>query len=506
VIVTTLALISGDLASAAADVLVVATAPAGGRKKAAVLAGPATSLKAAPRRKLEEALAALQATGKSGEVVRVPGTGIAAAPLVLAVGLGAGPWSDESLRRAAGEAARSLAGTRRAVVALPAETASALDAVAQGTVLGAYAFDSYRVTSKSKHRAPVGRVSFPVGDVKDAESLAALARGRAIAAAVNLARDLVNTPSADLVPAGFAAAALAAVEGLPVDVEVLDEAALAEAGYGGILAVGRGSANPPRLVRLAYRPEGATSHLAVVGKGITFDTGGISIKPAAGMHEMKGDMGGAAATLGAVVAVARLGLPVNVTGYLCLAENMPSGRAQKPGDVFTSYSGTTVEVLDTDAEGRLVLCDGLSRAQEDKPDVLVDVATLTGAQVIALGSRTTGIMSNDEDLAEAIHDAAGRAGEPMWPMPQPEELRAGLDSQVADIANIPLVGRREGGMLSASVFLREFVADGQRWAHLDIAGPAYNSHRAYGYTPRGGTGAAVRTLVELADDLADGAL
>jgi leucyl aminopeptidase len=506
VIVTTLALISGDLASASADALVVAMAPAGGRRKGAVLAGPATGLKAAPKRKLEEALAALQATGKHGELVRVPGTGIATAPLVLAVGLGAEPWTDESLRRAAGEAARALAGVRRAILALPTATASSLDAVVQGTALGAYSYDAYRVDSKGKHKSPVGRVSFPVADVKDAESLAALARGRAVAAAVNLARDLVNTPSADLVPGDFAAAAIAAADGLPIEVEVLDEAALAEGGYGGILAVGRGSANPPRLVRLAYRPEGASSHLAVVGKGITFDTGGISIKPAAGMHEMKGDMGGAAAALGAVVAVARLGLPVNLTSYLCLAENMPSGKAQKPGDVFTSYSGKTVEVLDTDAEGRLVLCDGLTRAQEDRPDVLVDVATLTGAQVIALGSRTAGIMGNDDALAEAIHDAAVRAGETMWPMPQPEELRAHLDSLVADIANIPLVGRREGGMLSASIFLREFVPDSQRWAHLDIAGPGYNALRAYGYTPRGGTGVAVRTLVQLAEDLADGAL
>ena len=503
---TTLALISGDLTTAAADVLVVATAPAGGRKKSAVLVGPAAGLKAAPKRRLEEALAALSATGKHGEVVRVPGTGISAAPLVLAVGLGAAPWTDESLRRAAGEAARALVGNRRAVLALPVETASALDAVAQGALLGAYSYDHYRVDSKAKHKSPVGRVSLHVADVKDAETLAALARGRTIAAAVNLARDLVNTPSADLVPSDFAAQAGLAIEGLPVALEVLDEEALAEAGYGGILAVGRGSANPPRLVRLAYRPEGATAHLAVVGKGITFDTGGISIKPSGGMHEMKGDMGGAATALSTIVAAARLGLPVNVTSYLCLAENMPSGGAQKPGDVFTSYSGTTVEVLDTDAEGRLVLCDGLARAQEDKPDVLVDVATLTGALGIALGARTVGIMGNDDDLNEAVHDAAERAGETMWPMPLPEELRANLDSQVADIANIALVGRRDGGMLSASVFLHEFVSDGQRWAHLDIASPSYNGHRAYGYTPRGGTGVAVRTLVQLAEDLADGAL
>ena len=241
-----------------------------------------------------------------------------------------------------------------------------------------------------------------------------------------------------------------------------------------------------------------------MGKGITFDTGGISIKPSAGMHEMKGDMGGAAATLGAIVAAARLGTQVDITAYLCLAENMPSGRAQKPGDVYRAYGGKTVEVLDTDAEGRLVMADALVRAQEDKPDVLVDLATLTGAAVIALGSRTAGIMSNDDDLRDAVHDAAVRAGETTWPMPQPEELRSHLDSHVADIANIPLVGRREGGMLSASIFLREFVKDSQRWAHIDIAGPAYNGHRAWGCTPRGGTGFAVRTLTQLAEDIADG--
>jgi len=217
-------------------------------------------------------------------------------------------------------------------------------------------------------------------------------------------------------------------------------------------------------------------------------------------------MGGAAATLGTVIAAATLGLRVNVTGYLCLAENMPSGKAQKPGDIYSAYGGKTVEVLDTDAEGRLVMGDALVRAQEDKPDVLIDIATLTGAAVIALGARTAGIMSNDDDLREAVHDAAQRAGESTWPMPQPEELRAHLDSHVADIANIPLTGRREGGMLSASIFLREFVPDSQRWAHLDIAGPSYNNHREYGYTPRGGTGVAIRTLLQVAEDIADGAL
>ncbi|HET7900164.1 MAG TPA: leucyl aminopeptidase [Candidatus Nanopelagicales bacterium] len=498
---TTIALTSADPAAQAADVLVVAIAPAGGRKKAAVVVAP--TLKAAASRRLAESLAALGATGKTDEIVKLPGAGISSAPVVIAVGLGAGPYTEERLRRAAGEAARALNGTRRAVVALPHEDPASLDAVVQGLLLGAYDFTTYRVDSLAAH-SPVGRITLHVGDVKDPETLAAVARGRTIAGAVNLARDLVNTPADDLVPDDFAAVALAQADALGLGIEVLDENALEENGYGGILAVGKGSAHPPRLVRLAYRPEGATAHLALVGKGITFDTGGISIKPSLLMHEMKGDMGGAAAALGATVAAATLGLPVAITTYLCLAENMPSGRAQKPGDVYRAYGGRTVEVLDTDAEGRLVMADALVRAQEDKPDVLIDLATLTGAAVIALGARTAGIMANDDDLRDAVHDAAVRAGETTWPMPQPEELRAHLDSHVADIANIPLVGRREGGMLSASIFLREFVKDSQRWAHIDIAGPAYNSHRAWGYTPRGGTGFAVRTLTQLAEDLADG--
>jgi leucyl aminopeptidase len=285
---------------------------------------------------------------------------------------------------------------------------------------------------------------------------------------------------------------------------VLDEKALKRGGYGGIIGVGQGSANPPRLVRIDYRHPKAVKHLAIVGKGITFDTGGISIKPAAGMEAMKSDMGGAAAVLAAMTAIARLKPVVNVTGWAPMAENMPSGSAQRPSDVLTTYGGRTVEVLNTDAEGRLVLADALVAAAEDSPDVLVDAATLTGAQLVALGSRTAGIMANDDTLRSRVHDAAQRAGEAMWPMPLPAELRKGLDSPVADIANVD--NGRLGGMLSGGLFLRDFVAPGFPWAHLDIAGPAFNSGAAYGYTPKGGTGAAVRTLVLLAEDLAAGKL
>jgi len=221
------------------------------------------------------------------------------------------------------------------------------------------------------------------------------------------------------------------------------------------------------------------------------------------MEWMKSDMGGAAAIIATITAIARLGLDLTVTAWAPMAENMPSGTAQRPSDVLTIYGGTTVEVLNTDAEGRLILADGIVRACEDKPDVLIDVATLTGAQLVALGTRTSAVMANDDALRAAIVAAAGAAGEQMWPMPLPVELRASMESTVADIANM---GDKYGGMLVAGMFLKEFVADGIRWAHLDIAGPAYNDAAPHGYTSKGGTGHAVRTLVRLAEDLAAGAL
>jgi leucyl aminopeptidase len=305
-------------------------------------------------------------------------------------------------------------------------------------------------------------------------------------------------------PADLAAAAeqVAAAHGLGV--QVLDETDLAKEGFGGILAVGMGSAHPPRLVRLEYTHPDAAGTVVFVGKGITFDSGGLSLKPSKSMETMKADMSGAAAVLGAVQAIAEIGTAVNVVGYLTIAENMPGGGAQRPSDVITIYGGKTVEVLNTDAEGRLVMADGLVRSGADGPSLLVDVATLTGAQTVALGTRTAGVMASDDSLAAGIADAARRAGEAMWPMPLPEDLRKGLDSTVADIANVS--GDRSGGMLVAGLFLREFVPDGVRWAHLDIAGPAYNDGGPYGYVAKGGTGAAVRTLVQIAADVADGKL
>jgi leucyl aminopeptidase len=341
------------------------------------------------------------------------------------------------------------------------------------------------------------------GDPKDKDQAAALARAEVIATAVNYARDLVNTPPSALPPEEIAQQAIESARKLPVRVEVWDEEALARDEFGGILAVGQGSANPPRLIRLEYAPKGAKRSIALIGKGVTFDSGGLSLKPPKAMETMKCDMSGAAAVIAAVRAIAQLKLKVKVIGWIPTVENMPGGHAQRPGDVITIYGGRTVEVLNTDAEGRLILADALVAASEEEPNLIIDAATLTGAQTIALGDRTSGIMANDDDLRAAIYDTATRAGETMWHMPIPEESRGTLDSSIADIKNI---GDGKGGMLSAAAFLREFVPQGQPWAHLDIAGPAFNDGGPFGYTPKGGTGAAVRTFIQAAEDVAEGLL
>jgi leucyl aminopeptidase len=331
----------------------------------------------------------------------------------------------------------------------------------------------------------------------------AVRRGQVIAKAVNLVRDLVNTSPLDLPPAALAAAAeQAAPPG--VTVEILDEAALKDGGYGGLTGVGQGSSRPPRLVRLSYTHPEATQTVALVGKGITFDSGGLSLKPPKSMETMKCDMSGAAAVLGATSAVAELGLPVNIVGYLCAAENMPGGSAQRPSDVITIYGGKTVEVLNTDAEGRLVLADGIARSAEDNPALIVDVATLTGAAAVALGRRTAGVMGSSDEVAAKIAAIMRESGEPAWAMPFPEELRKGLDSAVADMTNVS--PDREGGMMVGGLFLKEFVPAGVAWAHLDIAGPAFNEKGPFGYTPKGGTGAAVRALIAIAAETAAGRL
>ncbi|MGX4692618.1 leucyl aminopeptidase [Streptomyces sp. JNUCC 63] len=496
-----------------ADAIVIGVAKgAGSRSGNLVVAPGAETVDQAYDGKLAGVLETLGASGAEGEVTKLPAPAGFKAPLVLAVGLGPQPEKDaaydaEALRRAAGVAARALAGAKKAAFALPLADAADAAAVGEGALLGAYSFDTYKNNGKDakarEAKAPLADVVLLGGKPRDKAYKAAVERATAVCEELNRARDLVNTPPNDLDPAAFAAVAQEAAKEHGLKVQVLDEKALAKGGYGGILGVGSGSASAPRLVKLSYTSAKAKKHLALVGKGITYDSGGISLKPAGHNETMKCDMSGAAAVFAAVVAAARLGLEVNVTGWLALAENMPSGSATRPGDVLRMFSGKTVEVLNTDAEGRLVLADALWAASQEKPDAIVDVATLTGAMMLALGNRTFGVMANDDTFRSAVFEAAGEAGEDAWPMPLPEHLRKGMDSPVADIANM---GERMGGGLVAGLFLREFVVDGITWAHLDIAGPAFNEQGPFGYTPKGGTGSAVRTLVRLAERAASGDL
>jgi leucyl aminopeptidase len=369
-------------------------------------------------------------------------------------------------------------------------------ALVEGLQLGNYEYNGLK--SKANIKPILLKKATVISQQK--VTAAEFSKVQILATAVHTTRDLVNTPPNQMFPAAMVKAVQSSTKGLGLSVEVWDEKALAKEGFGGILAVGMGSSRPPRLVKIDYRPKGAKKHLALVGKGITFDTGGLSLKPAESMVGMKYDMTGAATAFQSVLAIAKLGLPVRVTAWLCLAENMPSGTAQRPDDVIRIRNGRTVEVLNTDAEGRLVLADGLSVAAEAKPDLILDIATLTGAATIALGNRYAGLMGDDKAVAK-VELAAKNAGELVWHMPLPTELRALLNSDVADIANVK-IGNRAGGMLIGGHFLREFVPSGIDWAHLDVAGPADNGGAPYGYTPKGGTGAVLRTLIGVASELA----
>ncbi|MCA1655531.1 MAG: leucyl aminopeptidase, partial [Pseudonocardiaceae bacterium] len=380
-----LSLTNTTAAEATADAVIIGTVQDG---DGVALAPGSERVDAAFDGTLAELLRTVGATGKPDEVVKIPSMGRLPAGLVVAAGLGrsngAGPGA-EQVRRASGAAARALAGTRRAVTTLSTVD---LKAAVEGTLLGAYAFTEYR---SEPGDAPLERLEVAApADGAAKEHRATLKSATAIAEAVRTARDFVNTPPNDLFPASFAERAAALGRAAGVSVEILDEKALRKAGYGGVLGVGMGSARPPRVVRMSYRGPKARKKVALVGKGITFDTGGISIKPAANMDEMTSDMSGAAAIVATMVLAAKLKYPLEINATVPMAENMPSGAAYRPGDVLTMYGGKTVEVLNTDAEGRLILADAIVRACEDEPDYLIDAATLTGAQIVALGRRTPG--------------------------------------------------------------------------------------------------------------------
>ena len=442
----------------------------------------------------------LGATGKSNEIIKVPYSN---PQTIYFTGLGetSKSYDPENLRRAAGSAARELAGQSTATFALPASTLTQISAVAEGAALGAYAFNEFRSSTKSDFKEPLEQIVIATKSTSDAAAKRALVRAEIIARNTAMVRDLINTPPSHLTPDSFCTRMKKLATPLGLKVEVLNEATLKNQGYGGIIGVGQGSANPPRLLHISYTPNKARARYAFVGKGITFDTGGLALKPANGMEAMKSDMSGAAAVIGAIFAIAELKLPVAIDVWAPLAENMVSENATRPSDIISIYGGKTVEVLNPDAEGRLVLADAIVRAQEVAKksgglDGIIDVATLTGAQVVALGTRTSAVMTNDVEFSQQFLEASEKAGEAFWPMPLPEELRASLDSPVADLANI---GDRMGGMLVAGLFLKEFIEPDISWLHLDIAGPAYNESTPHGYTPVGGTGIALRSLVTLVE-------
>jgi len=444
---------------------------------------------------LRPALDAVAFTGKAGSFARVHAPEFSAKPVAV-VGLGAEPTVDD-VRDAVGSGTRQLTGFATVAVAVADDVSDAWRGAAEGALLGAYEYVAYKSGERDQSSAHAAAVRLHAPEhVTDAD----LASARAHAEAVALVKDLVSTPAADQSPAQLADSAERAIADLPVTATVWDEEALATGGFGGILGVGRGSENPPRLVRLDYAPDGAERHVALVGKGITFDTGGLSLKPAASMVGMQEDMTGAAEVLAVVRAAAQLELPVRVTAWMCIAENMPSGRATRPGDVLTMANGATVEVTNTDAEGRLVLADGLVAASRETPDVIVDVATLTGAMLVALGTRYTGIMGDAEPV-DAFLRSADRTGEPAWALPLPAYIESELDSRVADMQNAN-VGNRSAGSLYAGLFLRRFVGDGAKgagripWLHLDIAGSAMSASGAYGFTGKGPTGATTRALID----------
>lgn len=447
-------------------------------------------------------LSDMGATGKADEVIKIPGT---TTRLIVFTGLGksATTYNNEVLRRAAGAATRALAGNSSATISLPAKSVAAVKAIAEGAALGNYSFTAFRGSTKAAQKSPLKSITIHAELAASAEAKREVKSAEILARYTNLVRDLINTPPSHLTPETFCKAISDAVKeaggaSIGLKVNVMNESQLKSKGYGGITAVGQGSVNPPRLLSITYTPKSgkAKKKYAFVGKGITFDTGGLALKPALGMEAMKSDMSGAAAVCAATIAIALLELPIAIETWAPLAENMVSDTATRPSDVITMYGGKTVEVLNPDAEGRLVLGDALVRAQESKDlDGIIDVATLTGAQVVALGTRTSAVMTNNEEFSADFIKTTHITGESFWPMPLPVELRASLDSPIADMANI---GERMGGMLVAGLFLKEFIEGDLPWLHLDIAGPSFNEGAAHGYTPVGGTGVAMRSLVEIA--------
>ena len=424
--------------------------------------------------------------GKPGQVVTVPHREGAA----VIVGLG-DEATFESLRAASGNAVRAVK-TGEAICLLGlAPIEGAIRAVVEGLVLGGYQYRAYKTSDEGESKVEsVGVLGADEDDI--ASSLVG-------ANATNMARDWTNAPALDASPEALAAMFVAGATALPIEIEIWDRTRIEEEKLGALLGVAAGSDRPPVLMIMSYRPDDARGHLGLVGKGITFDSGGLSIKTAPFMEEMKDDMTGAAVVAAATIAVARAGLPLRVTTVIPLTDNAIGGNATRPGDVLRPAVGPTIEVLNTDAEGRLILADGLGVVRRYEPDLIVDVATLTGAAKVALGEKIAAVFGSESGVSERILSAASRAGEFFWEMPLFKDYRKALDSNIADIKNI--TGSRYGGAIAAALFLSEYAGDGD-WAHLDIAGPAL-SRETSGEQVKGGSGVGVRTLLELARLLAE---
>ncbi len=440
-------------------------------------------------------LKALGVTGAVESSHRIPVAGQTAG----LIGVGNGISSTANAREIGGAIGRAFNDHKNVILDMPIASAEELAALLEGICIVQYDYNKYKSNSKKPSLKSIEVIT----NLNLSKSR--LNRVKILTEVLNQTRDLVNAPANDLYPSKLADIIKTQGKIPNVKVEVWDEKKLEKEKCSGILAVGQGSVRAPRMIKISYTPEKSKAHLALVGKGITFDTGGISLKPSTGILGMKYDMAGAATVAQATFAIAKLGLPVAVTAFMCVAENMPSGSAARPNDVITFRNGKSVEITNTDAEGRLVLADGLILASEMKPDLIVDVATLTGAARVALGNRYTGLMGDDASV-ETVKNAAAEAGELVWHMPLPTELFELIKSDIADLMN-SRVGNPSGGMLVGGLFLQEFIGHDKSkkrlpWAHLDFATAANNDLAPYGYTVKGATGAMVRTLVSIADHLA----
>ena len=506
--------VAGNVTTFAGDGLVVdllerARVPAkGGARRRARRATPLRGAVAAVDAALGGALAKLiwaqEATGKWGEQTLIHSLGRLPTERILVMGLGKPEeLTPDRVRAVAAEAARTLRkiGARRIGTIVHGAGAGGLNAVqsaqavVEGTLLGLYRFTRYK--TNDDHAKTIERLTIVERDARRLDAVKeAVRRGRILAEAATAARDLVNEPGNTLTPAELARQARAMARAARVRCEVLGPSALRRLGAGGLLGVARGSQEPPRLIVLTYRGRRGGPHLGLVGKGVTFDSGGISIKPAENMEAMKGDMAGAAAAIAATCAIARLGLPIRVTAVVPATENLPSGTALKPGDILRAMSGKSIEVINTDAEGRLILADALAFARTRQVTHLVDAATLTGACVVGLGTINSGAFTNNQAWLETVLAAGRTAGEKIWPMPMDAEYDELIKSDIADIKN---TGGRKGGAVTAAKFLQHFVGE-TPWVHLDIAGTS-ESDKEKGYQTKGATGVMARTFVALAMEM-----